>query len=72
MSKGVSVRLKSGQLLSAQLVIVGIGVRPESKLAADAGLEIGPRGGVRVNAHMQTSDSDIFAVGDVIEIWRGL
>jgi rhodanese-related sulfurtransferase len=48
-------------------VIVGIGVRPESKLAADAGLEIGPRGGVRVNAHMQTSDSDIFAVGDVIE-----
>jgi rhodanese-related sulfurtransferase len=64
---GLSVRLSSGQALAAQLVIIGIGVRPESKLAVDAGLETGTRGGIRVNRHLQTSDSDIYAVGDVIE-----
>jgi len=64
---GLAVKLTSGESLPAQLVIIGIGVRPESKLAADAGLEIGPRGGIRVNAHLQTSDPNIYAVGDVIE-----
>jgi NADPH-dependent 2,4-dienoyl-CoA reductase/sulfur reductase-like enzyme/rhodanese-related sulfurtransferase len=65
---GLQVRLKAGQRLSAQLVSLGIGVRPESQLAAAAGLEIGPRGGIRVNEHLQTSDPDIYAVGDVIEV----
>jgi len=65
---GIVVRLKSGQRLSAQLVILGVGVRPENKLAVDAGLEVGPRGGIRVNEHLQTSDPDIFAVGDAIEV----
>lgn len=65
---GIGVRLKSGQLLTAQLVILGIGVRPENKLAVDTGLEVGPRGGIRVNAHLQTSDPDIYAVGDAIEV----
>ena len=65
---GLIIRLKSGEQLSAQLVILGIGVRPENKLAVDAGLEVGPRGGIRVNEHLQTSDPDIFAVGDAIEI----
>ncbi len=65
---GLVVRLKSGQRLPAQLVILGVGVRPESKLAVDAGLEVGPRGGIRVNEFLQTSDPDIFAVGDVIEV----
>ena len=46
---GLVVRLKSGQRLPAQLVILGVGVRPENKLAVDAGLEVGPRGGIRVN-----------------------
>ena len=64
---GLQVQLKSGRTLPAQLVIIGIGVRPESKLATDAGLEIGPRGGIRVNANLQTSDPDIYAVGDAIE-----
>ena len=65
---GLVVRLKSGQRLSAQLVILGVGVRPENKLAVEAGLEVGPRGGIRVNDHLQTSDPDIYAVGDAIEV----
>ncbi len=65
---GLLVRLKSGAKLSAGLVIVGVGVRPENKLAVDAHLEVGPRGGIRVNEHMQTSDPDIYAVGDAIEV----
>jgi NADPH-dependent 2,4-dienoyl-CoA reductase/sulfur reductase-like enzyme/rhodanese-related sulfurtransferase len=64
---GVTVVLKSGNRLFAQLVVLGIGVRPENKLAVDAGLEIGSRGGIKVNGHLQTSDPDIYAVGDVIE-----
>lgn len=65
---GLVVRLKSGQRLPAQLVILGVGVRPENKLAVDAGLEVGPRGGIRVNEHLQTSDPNIYAVGDAIEV----
>jgi NADPH-dependent 2,4-dienoyl-CoA reductase/sulfur reductase-like enzyme/rhodanese-related sulfurtransferase len=67
-SQGMVVRLKSGRSLPAQLVALGIGVRPENKLAVDAGLEVGPRGGIRVNDHLQTSDPDIYAVGDAIEV----
>ncbi len=67
-AEGLVVCLNSGQRLPAQLVIFGIGVRPENKLAVDAGLEVGPRGGIRVNDHLQTSDPDIFAVGDAIEV----
>ena len=66
--EGLVVRLKSGQRLPAQLVILGIGVRPENKLAVDAGLEVGPRGGIRVNEFLQTNDPNIFAVGDAIEV----
>jgi NADPH-dependent 2,4-dienoyl-CoA reductase/sulfur reductase-like enzyme/rhodanese-related sulfurtransferase len=65
---GLIVRLKSGQRLPAQLVVLGVGVRPENKLAVDAGLEVGPRGGIRVNEYLQTSDPDIYAVGDAIEV----
>jgi hypothetical protein len=65
---GFVVRLKSGQRRPAQRVVLGVGVRPENKLAAEAGLEAGPRGGIKVNEHLQTSDPDIHAVGDAIEI----
>ena len=65
---GIGVRVKSGERLAAQLIILGIGVRPENKLAVDAGLEVGPRGGIRVNEFLQTSDPNIYAVGDVIEV----
>lgn len=65
---GLTVRLKSGRTLPAQLVVLGVGVRPENKLAVAAGLEVGPRGGIRVNEHLQTSDPDIYAVGDAVEV----
>jgi NADPH-dependent 2,4-dienoyl-CoA reductase/sulfur reductase-like enzyme/rhodanese-related sulfurtransferase len=64
---GMTVRLTSGDSRTAQLVVLGIGVRPENKLAVQAGLEIGPRGGIRVNEFLETTDPDIFAVGDAIE-----
>lgn len=64
---GLVVCLNSGQRLTAQLVVFGVGVRPENMLAVDAGLEIGPRGGIRVNEFLQTSDPDIYSVGDAIE-----
>jgi NADPH-dependent 2,4-dienoyl-CoA reductase/sulfur reductase-like enzyme/rhodanese-related sulfurtransferase len=67
-TEGLVVCLNSGQRLPAQLVVFGVGVRPENKLAVDAGLAVGPRGGIRVNEHLQTSDSDVFAVGDAIEV----
>lgn len=67
-AQGLTVRLKSGQAITAQLVILGIGVRPENKLAVDAGLDVGPRGGIRVTKQMVTSDPDIYAVGDAIEV----
>ena len=66
--KGLKVHLQSGQSLEAELVLLAVGVRPENRLALDAGLEVGPRGGIRVNEHMQTSDADIYAVGDAVEV----
>lgn len=65
---GLTVQLKSGQRLPAQLVVIGVGVRPENKLAVEVGMEVGPRGGIRVSEHFQTSDPDIYAVGDAIEV----
>ena len=64
---GMIVQLGSGREIAAQLVVLGIGVRPENHLAIEAGLEVGPRGGVRVNEFLQTNDPDIFAVGDAVE-----
>lgn len=65
---GLLVRLKSGRVLPAELVILGVGVRPENSLAKDAGLDIGPRGGIQVNERLQASDPNIYAVGDAIEV----
>ena len=67
-AEGLTVRLNSGAKILAQLVVLGVGVRPENKLAVDAGLEVGPRGGIRVNEFLQTSDPDVYAVGDAIEV----
>lgn len=66
--KGLTVQLKSGEELDVDFVVLSVGVRPENPLATAAGLEVGPRGGIRVNRHMQTSDPDIYAVGDVVEV----
>lgn len=60
--------LANGTRLLADVVIVGVGVRPETTLAKAAGLEIGTSGGVKVNSRLQTSDPHIWAVGDVIEV----
>jgi NADPH-dependent 2,4-dienoyl-CoA reductase/sulfur reductase-like enzyme/rhodanese-related sulfurtransferase len=65
---GLVVVAESGARLSADLVILAIGVRPETGLARDAGLQIGPRGGIVVDHEMRTSDPRIWAVGDVIEV----
>jgi NADPH-dependent 2,4-dienoyl-CoA reductase/sulfur reductase-like enzyme/rhodanese-related sulfurtransferase len=64
---GLSVELRSGRQIHTQLVVLGVGVRPENELAVAAGLEVGPRGGIRVSSTLQTSDPEIYAVGDAIE-----
>lgn len=63
-----TVVLNSGNTLITDMVVLGIGVRPDTKLAKDAGLAIGERGGIKVNEYMQTSNPDIYAVGDAIEV----
>ncbi len=64
----VKINLKSGDGVTAELVILSIGVRPNSGLAKEAGLGINERGGIIVDDMMRTSDSAIYAVGDVIEV----
>ncbi|MCR5033948.1 MAG: FAD-dependent oxidoreductase [Clostridia bacterium] len=64
----VTVRLKSGKELQADLVILSIGVRPNSQLAREAGLTLNERGGIVTDDHLRTSDPDIYAAGDVIEV----
>jgi NADPH-dependent 2,4-dienoyl-CoA reductase/sulfur reductase-like enzyme/rhodanese-related sulfurtransferase len=64
----IEVQTKSGATYPADLVILALGVRPDTALAKDAGLEIGKRGGIRVDDQMHTSNPDIFAVGDAIEV----
>ncbi|NLX26806.1 MAG: FAD-dependent oxidoreductase [Lentisphaerae bacterium] len=65
---GVTLVLNDGNKLTVDLCVLAIGVRPETKLAVDAGLEIGPTGGIKVDARMKTSDDSIYAVGDAVEI----
>jgi NADPH-dependent 2,4-dienoyl-CoA reductase/sulfur reductase-like enzyme/rhodanese-related sulfurtransferase len=64
----IEVRTRSGARFPADLVILGIGVRPETELARGAGLEIGSCGGIRVDDSMRTSDPAIWAVGDAVEV----
>jgi NADPH-dependent 2,4-dienoyl-CoA reductase/sulfur reductase-like enzyme/rhodanese-related sulfurtransferase len=64
----LEVLTESGKAYPADVVILAIGVRPETALAKAAGLEIGERGGIRVDEHMGTSDPDILAVGDAVEV----
>ena len=64
----IDVETKSGKIFPANVVILALGVRPDTTLAKMAGLEIGERGGIRVNDQMITSNPDIFAVGDAVEV----
>ncbi|OJV57910.1 MAG: pyridine nucleotide-disulfide oxidoreductase [Cellulomonas sp. 73-145] len=63
----VNVELTSGELLPADLVILAAGVRPATGLAVEAGLALGPHGGIAVDEHMRTSDPAIWAAGDAVE-----
>jgi len=64
----LEVLTDSGKAHPADIVIMAIGVRPETELAKMAGIEIGKLGGMRVDEHMRTSDPHIFAVGDAVEV----
>lgn len=64
----LSVQLDSGVSIAADFAIMCVGVRPESRLAAAAGIVCGPRGGIVTNAHMQSSDPNVYAVGDVAQV----
>jgi NADPH-dependent 2,4-dienoyl-CoA reductase/sulfur reductase-like enzyme/rhodanese-related sulfurtransferase len=64
----LEVLTKSGKAHPADIVIMAIGVRPETELAKMAGIKIGERGGIRVDEQMRTSNPDIFAVGDAVEV----
>ncbi|MFN8343319.1 MAG: FAD-dependent oxidoreductase [Cyclobacteriaceae bacterium] len=63
----LEVHLSTDELISADLVILSIGVRPDTRLAVQAGLQLGKAKGIFVNEYLQTSDPDIYAVGDAIE-----
>ncbi|OKZ13515.1 MAG: pyridine nucleotide-disulfide oxidoreductase [Bacteroides oleiciplenus] len=65
--KGITVFLKSGKTIPADMVLLSIGVRPATALAKQAGLKIGEAGGIWVNEYMETSEKDVYAVGDAIE-----
>ncbi len=66
--KGLLATLSTGEKVRADLAIMAVGVKPEVKLAKEAGLEIGQRGGIVVDEHMRTSDPSIYAVGDAVEV----
>ncbi len=63
-----AVELEDGRQIEADMVLLSIGVRPNTRLAKEAGLAIGPSGAIAVDAFMRTSDHDIYAVGDVAEV----
>jgi NADPH-dependent 2,4-dienoyl-CoA reductase/sulfur reductase-like enzyme/peroxiredoxin family protein/rhodanese-related sulfurtransferase/TusA-related sulfurtransferase len=65
---GLTVRLTTGQSIDTDLVIFSIGIAPDSRLAKNAGLELGLAGSIKVDRQLRTSDPDIFAVGDAIEV----
>lgn len=71
---GISITISPGRKISqtkkimTDIVVLSVGVRPETKLAQEAGLEIGSTGAIKVNGSMQTSNQDIYAVGDAVEV----
>lgn len=67
-----AVVLEDGRRIEADMVLLSIGVRPNTKLAADAGLEIGPTGGIVTDEVQRTSDPDIYAVGDAVQVVHGV
>ncbi|MFC0296792.1 CoA-disulfide reductase [Geobacillus jurassicus] len=66
--RGRRVVLTSGRVIETDMIILAIGVEPESRLAKEAGLELGVRGTIKVNEYLQTSDPSIYAIGDAVEV----
>jgi len=66
--KGSRVVLKSGKEIETDMIILSIGVTPESKIAKEAGIEVNEKGAIVVNSKMRTSNEDIYAVGDAIQV----
>jgi NADPH-dependent 2,4-dienoyl-CoA reductase/sulfur reductase-like enzyme/rhodanese-related sulfurtransferase len=66
--KLTGIKLMDGREIPAELAVIAIGVSPNSKLAKDADIKTGETGGIAVNEHLQTSDPDIYAIGDCIEL----
>lgn len=64
---GITVNTNGGKALDADMVILAIGVRPNSQLAVDAGLEVNKRGGIVIDESLKTSDENIYAIGDVVD-----
>ncbi|SHH35490.1 CoA-disulfide reductase [Tepidibacter thalassicus] len=67
-NKGKKILLSSGKEINTDMIILSIGVRPESSLAKDAGLELGERGTIKVDETLRTSDKSIYALGDAVEV----
>lgn len=67
-AEGISVLLKEGRPIHGDMVVLAVGVTPESQLAQDAGLALGMRGSILVNERMETSIGDIYAVGDAVQV----
>jgi NADPH-dependent 2,4-dienoyl-CoA reductase/sulfur reductase-like enzyme/rhodanese-related sulfurtransferase len=67
-NNGLKLSLDSGEEITCDMALLSIGIKPEVKLAKEAGLEIGPHGGIKVNEYLQTSDPFIYAIGDAIEV----
>ncbi len=68
----LTITLQSDKAVLADMVVLAVGVRPESDLARAAGLDLGPRGHIVVNDALQTSDPDIYAIGDAIQVKHGV
>lgn len=67
-----NILLKSGRKIEGDAVVMAVGVKPDTKIAAEAGLELNQHGAIKVDANYCTSDPDIYAVGDAIEVFNSL
>ncbi|MEJ2717848.1 MAG: FAD-dependent oxidoreductase [Deltaproteobacteria bacterium] len=68
--RGLSVRFENGVTIEADMVLMGVGVRPNSEIASDAGLELGPYGAIAVDKSLRTTDPDIYAAGDCADAFH--
>lgn len=68
----ILTHLEGGETLQSEMVVLAVGISPETKLARDAGLELGVRGSIVVDSYMRTSDENIYAVGDAVQIRHGV